>query len=134
MFIASSDPLGVISQSSFWSTARSGGAHGLGIVSDPAEINRTLTGNGGHAGLGVVPNDFQLAYHRPYLPVMHGWIGSDRAGNLGSAVSEAANGGATSSQMDQLIKSEQFKSKLAILSTGAIVTLALFGVINFLRD
>lgn len=120
MFIASSDPLGVISQSTFWSSARSGGQQGLGIVADPSEINRTIAGAGAHAGLGVVPNDFQLAYHRPYLPVMHGWVETSR-GDLGEG-EPAANG------------SSDLQSKLAIISTGAIAVLAVFSVLSFLRS
>lgn len=120
MFIASSDPLGVISQSSFWSSARSGGQQGLGIVADPNEINRTIAGTGAHAGLGVVPNDFQLAYHRPYLPVMHGWV-ETKQGDLGEG--EAATS-----------EPRSLQSKLAIISTGAVAVIAVFSVLSFLRS
>jgi hypothetical protein len=68
-----SNGVGLINPTDYWSTARSGGRDGLGIISVNPEINRTLRGP------GILPNDFDLSRHRSYLPLHHGWIvGQDR--------------------------------------------------------
>ncbi len=110
--------LGVASNATYWSTARSGGADGLGIVSPyRPEVNRTLT------GLGIVPNDFELArQYGWYTPVDHGWIiGRDRwwpGGNLGAAETD------NQKMLQELVKAEQLKAKMAVVSAIGVTIAA----------
>ena len=163
--------IGVINPTDYWSTARSGGAKGLGIVPNPREINRTVQGlgvvnptdywstarSGGAKGLGVVPNDFELSTHRCYLPVHHGWIATKdhlyRGGSMGTpgpgpyshglgytathgladgattaAVTESQNG----ALLKELVAAEKTKARMAMLSAGAVVAMAVIAVGSYL--
>jgi len=115
------------------------------------EINHSLTG-----GLGVVPNDFQIAFHRPYLPVMHGWIYDGKTtykdGNLGSPIVHtmglgspiahtqglgtagiAAALGISDDDVAKIVKAEQLRANMAVISTIAFVLggiAAIYGVLK----
>lgn len=122
------DGLGVASNATYWSTARSGGADGLGIVSRRPEANHSLS------GLGIVPNDFELArQYGWYTPVQHGWINGQKrwwpGGNLGAPAAAAmlsTNGGDTDTKnmIKELVRAEQIKAVMAIVSGAATVITA----------
>lgn len=132
----------------------------LGIVSNPSTINRTLNvGVRARAGQpskpfvrhpGILPNDYMLSQQNWYTPVHHGWIvGQDSfypQGALGDAATTAA-AAATSIMLDaddpnvqtramiaELVRAENLKAKMAVVSASAVVLMAIIGVVGFVRS
>lgn len=108
----------------------------LGIVANPAEINRTLT------GFGNVPNDFELSRGNWYQSVGHGWIvGQDAAGqqviypdgSLGNGRLALANGSWEPAQIESLIAAEETKARMAIISAVGMAVVAALAVVGFAR-
>lgn len=131
--------LGVVSNATYWSTARSGGADGLGIVSPyQPEVNRTLS------GLGIVPNDFELGRRYGwYTPVNHGWINGRRrwwpGGNLGGSATAATFAAGNEQDLEQkmmmreLVKAEKLKATMAVISGIAVAIAASIAVFRAVK-
>jgi hypothetical protein len=109
--------LALINPTDYWSTARSGGRDGLGIIATNPEINRTLRGP------GILPNDRDLSRHRNYLPLHHGWIiGQNKTywhGNLGQSEDDFER-----KAVEDLVKAEKIKAWMAVLGTASSIAVA----------
>ena len=95
----------------------------LAIYSNEAQ--RSLT------GFGEIPNDFDAAIDlQTYTPVRQGWyVGIPVNGNLGQNLAEF-----DPAQRGQIIQQQQLQTYLQAAAAVSMVTLAVIGVINAVRD
>jgi len=115
--------IGLINPTDYWSTARSGGQDGLGIIAANPEINRTLRGP------GIVPNDLELSRIRSYLPLHHGWVVESNQtywpGSLGQTEEDEL--------AKKLVRAERIKAWMAVLSGVSSAAVAIMLAIALSR-
>ena len=115
--------IGLINPTDYWSTARSGGQDGLGIIATNPEINRTLRGP------GIAPNDLELSRIRSYLPLHHGWVVERNQtywpGSLGQTEEDEL--------AKKLVRAERIKAWMAVLSGVSSAAVAIMLAIALSR-